>query len=92
MSNIKKCPGSGTRQMLSWFPSETETDFTGKPYPGAVVCNHCSFGVLVVRGTVRKAVSMTGHEGLAGDIRVHYIEDKPQHQWPRMAYTKGELK
>lgn len=82
---IKKCEGSNTTQMVDWEPSGSDA-FDGKPYPGASVCIHCSHGVLLVRGSIRKATSMTGVKGTAGTLRVHYLKDD------LMAYTKGGLK
>lgn len=51
--------------MLAWFPDND--------YPGAVVCIGCSFGVLVVKGSVHDATSQTGYEGMAGKIRAHDV-------------------
>lgn len=63
-SKVKKCSGSGTIQMLDWLPDDSG-------YPGAAVCIQCSQGVMVVKGSVRKAVSAAGFEGLSGKLRVH---------------------
>lgn len=67
----KKCKGSGDYQMLDW-----ENDDKG--YPGACVCIYCSYGVLVVRGTVSNSVSKAGREGLAGKLRVHYVDKRTE--------------
>jgi hypothetical protein len=84
---IEKCPGSGENQMLCWLPSDSSTD----DYPGAVVCYECSFGVLVVRGSIHDAVSEAGTRGPAGKTRVHYITKSPSSE-PVMAYRKGDLR
>lgn len=73
---MKKCPGSGKRMMLSWFPDESG-------YPGAVVCE-CSYGVLVRKGSVREGTSMTGFEGMAGTVRNHYVSK----DYSKMTYDK----
>jgi hypothetical protein len=65
MSDKSRCPGSHGVQMLAWPPTENNA------YPGAAVCLHCSKGVPVLRGSVHPAVSESGHEGLAGSLRVH---------------------
>ena len=89
---VRKCEGSGHWQMLDWFPDEG-----GKPFPGACVCIHCSYGVQVVRGTVSKGVSKSGHKGLAGKLRVHYVkeqlEDSDQrgNDFVAMSYRKKDL-
>lgn len=70
---MEKCKGSGESQMLAWFPDNKSTEEFPKGYPGAVVCNGCTFGVLVYKTSVHKAVSMTGVEGLAGKVRTHYV-------------------
>ena len=63
-----KCEGSGEEQMLTWFPDDDG-------YPGAVICLVCSRGVLVRKGSVRKATSVSGHEGFSGIVRLHYDKD-----------------
>lgn len=63
---MKKCEGSGETQMLAWFPEDSG-------YPGAVVCLGCSYGVLIRKGSAHKAVSETGFEGMAGVVRIHYV-------------------
>ena len=89
---VRKCEGSGGQQMLDWFP-----DKGGGLYPGACVCIRCSYGVLVVRGSVHKGVSKSGHEGLAGTLRVHYVkellEDSNQlgNDFVAMSYRKKDL-
>lgn len=50
--------------MLDWFPESDD-------YPGACVCVHCSRAIMVLKGSVRDGVSLTGHEGLIGTLRVH---------------------
>lgn len=50
--------------MLAWFPDDDG-------YPGAVVCLGCSGGILVRKGSVHSATSLTGVEGFAGTVRVH---------------------
>lgn len=60
----KKCPGSGTVQMLAWPPD-------GDGYPGAAICTECSHGVQVRQRGVHLAVSQTGHSGLAGTLLTH---------------------
>lgn len=59
-----KCKGSGKEQMLCWLPEDDG-------YPGAVVCLYCSRGILVRKGSVRKAVSEAGQEGYSGMVRSH---------------------
>jgi hypothetical protein len=59
-----KCEGSGDEQMLAWPPDKDG-------YPGAVVCLFCSKGVPVRKGSVRKATSVSRHEGLSGIVRRH---------------------
>lgn len=66
---MTRCPGSGTEQMLTWMPDEA----TG--YPGAALCIHCSCGILVLKRSVKDAVSRAGFEGKSGIMRVH---DKPK--------------
>lgn len=56
--------------MLDWRPDGD--------YPGAVVCLGCSHGVLIRKGTAHDAVSMTGFEGMAGTVRVHYVNEKTE--------------
>lgn len=74
MTEFKRCKGSGELQMLAWFPdSKPSPELDGKPYPGAVVCMSCSFGVMIVRGSDRAATSVSGFEGRAGKVRVHYV-------------------
>lgn len=58
-----KCEGSGQEQMLTWPRTDN--------YPGAVVCLYCSKGVQVRKGSVRKATSVSGHEGFSGIVRRH---------------------
>lgn len=62
----KRCPQSGQTQMLSWLP-----DRAG--YPGAVVCNSCSYGVQIRKGSSFPATSRSGFEGVAGVVRTHYL-------------------
>lgn len=62
----KRCPGSHGSQMLDWFPEEDG-------YPGACVCIHCFYGVVVLKGSVEEGISRSGHEGLTGTLRVHYV-------------------
>ena len=69
----KRCPQSGQIQMLSWLP---DTD-----YPGAVVCNVCSFGVQIRKGSDYPSTSMTGFDGTAGVVRTHYVSAPPS--WAR---------
>lgn len=90
---IEKCEGSGQFQMVDWPPDENSMAYDGKPYPGASVCVFCSYGVLLVRGSIHKAVSGAGREGDAGKLRVHYVKGDPRrHDWPeQMAYAKGDL-
>lgn len=59
-----RCAGSGQRQMLAWMPDDNG-------YPGAVVCLKCDLGIQVRKGSVRKATSLTGFEGLSGVVKVH---------------------
>ena len=60
-----RCPQSGQIQMLSWLP------YIG--YPGAVVCNSCSFGVLIRKGSDYPATSESGFNAVAGVVRTHYV-------------------
>lgn len=92
---ITKCDGSGGIQMVDWDPDDLIT-VNGKPYPGASVCIYCSYGVLLARGSVHKAVSQAGFEGTAGKLRTHWVKREFDHAGPgddivSMAYTKGEL-
>ncbi len=63
--------------MLDWFP---ESD----GYPGACVCIHCSYGVMIRKGSDHAAVSQSGFEGQAGTLRTHYVNRGEQ----KMTYTK----
>ena len=93
---VTKCEGSGTVQMVDWYPDDTEA-FDGKPYPGASVCIYCSYGVLLIRGSIHKAISGSGREGSAGKLRVHYIKEAfvdelQARDITSMAYSKKELR
>jgi len=79
VSDFQKCEGSGGIQMLDWFPD--------KDYAGAVVCIYCSFGVLIVKGSDRDAVSGSGFHGRAGKVRVHYVTRGSHTEEPRMRYA-----
>lgn len=83
MSDFERCPGSGGLQMLDWFPD--------RDYAGAVVCLHCSFGVLIVKGSAHDATSISGFKGRAGRVRVHYVTQGSRTEEPRMRYatTRG---
>lgn len=85
--NAVRCPGSGTVQMLDWWPDDKPAEGFPRGYPGAAVCGTCSYGVPVVRGSAHK---MTGFEGMAGRLRVHWVDnlDNPG----KMAYTKKGLR
>ncbi len=63
-----RCRGSGTDQMVDWFPDDD--------YPGASVCIGCSYGVLLRKGSVEPAVSNSGFQGYSGTLRVHYVNHK----------------
>jgi hypothetical protein len=82
-NDFRKCEGSGGMQMLDWFPD--------KDYAGAVVCIHCSFGVMIVKNSDHNAVSQSGVDGRAGKVRVHYVTRGTRTEEPRMKYatTKG---
>lgn len=75
---MKLCPQSGKSQMLAWSPDPKEG------YPGAVVCLGCSGGILVRKGSVEEATSVSGFEGLAGIVRNHYVDKKNE----RITYRK----
>lgn len=78
---MKRCPGSGETQMLAWLPDD-------KGYPGAVVCLECSGGIMVRKGSTYPATSQSGFEGLAGTVRVHYV-DSLRARHPRISYRKS---
>ena len=86
---VFKCEGSGGHQMVDWDPDPNAD------YPGASVCVGCSHGVLLVKGSVRRGVSEAGHEGLAGQLRAHWVDwayDLGRQVSPvLMAYSKQEL-
>lgn len=93
---VFKCEGSGGSQMVDWEPSPTPTDQFPDGYPGACVCIYCSYGVLLRKGSVHKAVSKSGFEGTAGVLRTHWVEMKHDGAGPgpspvRMAYRKKDL-
>lgn len=74
MNKFIRCSGSGGSQMIDWPPDlNPDVEFGGKPYPGAVVCLGCSFGVLIVKGSDHDTVSQSGYEGRAGKVRIHYV-------------------
>lgn len=93
---IFKCKGSGGDQMADWDPDLKATEEFPKGYPGASVCVHCSYGVLLRRGSVHEATSQTGRLGTAGTLRTHWVEWKYDGAGPgpdpvNMAYRKQDL-
>lgn len=93
---IFKCEGSGGSQMVDWDPDLKPTKEFPKGYPGASVCIHCSYGVLLRRGSVQGAISQAGFRGTAGTLRTHWVKWEYDGAGPgpdpvRMAYRKQDL-
>jgi len=85
MAKFEKCPGSGQAQYLDWMPDPKVTTMEKRPYPGASVCNGCSYGVLMRAGSVREAPSPDGkYEWMVGALRTHYVTKDQEH----MRYRK----
>lgn len=81
-----KCEQSGSFQMLSWLPDD-------KGFPGAVVCLGCQFGIMVRKGSTHEAISQSGHKGVMGVVRTHYVSKdmrEARYRIPRKVKLEAE--